>query len=128
MSKDIRADEASRKEFMDADPDAPFVMVNFLRFKPGGGSKDYGKYGAAFGKLIRKYGGKFIYNGRVAKRFVGDGEWHAVALVQYPSRKAFYDLTTCEEYMKIHPFREDGLEKTLVYATVPVDQTSAGLG
>lgn len=49
MSKDIRADETSRKQFMDADPDAPFVMVNFLRFKPGGGSKDYGKYGAAFG-------------------------------------------------------------------------------
>lgn len=47
--------------------------------------------------------------------------------MQYPSRKAFYDLTTSEEYMKIHPFREDGLEKTLVYATVPVGQTSAGL-
>ena len=125
---DIRGEEADRKAFMEADPDGPFVMVNFLKFKPGGGSKDYGKYGSAFGKLIKQYGGEFIYNGRVAQRFVGDDDWHAVALVRYPSRKAFYDLTTSAEYMKIHGYREVGLEKTLVYATIPVDRGQAGLG
>lgn len=124
---DIRGEEAVRKAFADADPGAEFVMVNFLKFKPGGGSRAYGKYGSAFAKLIKQYGGEFIYNGRVAQRFVGDDDWHAVALVRYPSRKAFYELTTSEEYLKIHPFREDGLEKTLVYATAPVDRGQAGL-
>lgn len=119
MNDAIRPEEDIRKEFCDEDPDAPFVMVNFLRFKPGGGSKEYGKYGSAFADLLRQYGGEFIYQGRVAKRFVGDDDWHAIALVKYPSRRAFYECTTSEEYAKIHPHRKDGLEKTLVYATVP---------
>lgn len=116
----IRPEEDIRTEFVEKDPDGPFVMINFLRFKPGGGSKEYGKYGAAFAKLIAARGGKFIYNGRVVQRFVGDDEWHAVALVEYPSRRVFQEVTTSPEYMKIHEHREDGLEKTLVYATTPV--------
>lgn len=120
MSKEIRADVDERKAFMDEDPDAPFAMINFLRFKPGGGSKEYGKYGAAFAKLLEAIGGKFVYRGRVVRRFVGEDDWHAVAVVHYPSRRSFYELTTSEAYMKIHEHREDGLEKTLVYATAPV--------
>ena len=121
MSKSqIRPEEDTRAEFLENDDGGPFVMVNFLKFKPGGGSREYGKYGSAFAKLIEKHGGRFIYNGRVAQKFVGDEDWHAVALVHYPSRKAFVELTTSPEYMAIHPHREDGLEKTLVYATTPV--------
>ena len=116
----IRPDDEARDRFLENDDGGPFVMVNFLKFKPGGGSKEYGKYGAAFAKLIVERGGRFLYNGRVAQKFVGDEDWHAVALVEYPSRKVFLELTTSPEYMEIHPHREDGLEKTLVYATTPV--------
>ena len=117
----IRPENDTREEFVKKDEDGPFVMVNFLKFKPGGGSKEYGKYGAAFAKLIAEHGGRFLYNGRVVQKFVGDDDWHAVALVEYPSRKVFLELTTSPEYMEIHPHREDGLEKTLVYATTPVN-------
>ena len=116
----IRPEDEARNRFLENDDGGPFVMVNFLKFKPGGGSKEYGKYGSAFAKLIAERGGRFLYNGRVAQKFVGDEDWHAVALVEYPSRKVFLELTTSPEYMKIHPHREDGLEKTLVYATTPV--------
>ncbi len=116
----IRPDDEARDRFLENDDGGPFVMVNFLKFKPGGGSKEYGKYGAAFAKLIAERGGRFLYNGRVAQKFVGDEDWHAVALVEYPSRKVFLELTTSPEYMEIHPHRADGLEKTLVYATTPV--------
>ena len=116
----IRPDDEARDRFLENDDGGPFVMVNFLKFKPGGGSKEYGKYGAACAKLIVERGGRFLYNGRVAQKFVGDEDWHAVALVEYPSRKVFLELTTSPEYMEIHPHREDGLEKTLVYATTPV--------
>lgn len=116
----IRPEDEVRDRFLENDDGGPFVMVNFLKFKPGGGSKEYGKYGAAFAKLIVERGGRFLYNGRVAQKFVGDEDWHAVALVEYPSRKVFHELTTSPEYMEIHPHREDGLEKTLVYATTPV--------
>ncbi len=127
MSEEIRAELDARKAFADEDPDAPFAMVNFLRFKPGGGSKEYGKYGSAFSKLLRSYGGEFIYSGRVVRRFVGDDDWHTVAVVHYPSCRAFYALTTSDEYAKIHEHREEGLEKTLVYAIAPVDRAQAGL-
>ncbi len=116
----IRPEDEVRDRFLQNDDGGPFVMVNFLKFKPGGGSKEYGKYGAAFAKLIVERGGRFLYNGRVAQRFVGDEDWHAVALVEYPSRKVFQELTNSPEYSEIHPHREDGLEKTMVYATVPV--------
>ena len=116
----IRPDDEARDRFLENDDGGPFVMVNFLKFKSGGGSKEYGKYGSAFAKLIVERGGRFLYNGRVAQKFVGDEDWHAVALVEYPSRKVFLELTTSPEYMEIHPHREDGLEKTLVYATTPV--------
>ncbi len=119
-SSSIRSENDVREEFVKKDEDGPFVMVNFLKFKPGGGSKEYGKYGAVFAKLLAERGGRFLYRGRVAERFVGDEDWHAVALVEYPSRKTFHELTTSPEYMEIHPHREDGLEKTMVYATVPV--------
>lgn len=116
----IRPETDVRKEFMEGDPEGSFVMVNFLKFKPGGGSKEYSKYGEAFAKLLESRGGKFIYRGRVAQKFVGDDDWHAIALVEYPSRKVFYEVTTSDEYLAIHDHREDGLEKTLVYATVPM--------
>ena len=119
-SSSIRPESDVREDFVKQDEDAPFVMVNFLKFKSGGGSKEYGKYGAAFAKLLAERGGRFLYTGRVAQKFVGEEDWHAVALVEYPSRKVFQELTTSPEYMEIHPHREDGLEKTMVYATVPV--------
>ena len=127
MNDNIRPDDDVRNAFVEADPDGPFVMVNFLRFKPGGGSREYGRYGSAFAKLIKQYGGRFLYNGRVAEKFVGDEDWHAVALVEYPSRRAFSDLTTSDAYREIHPHREDGLEKTQVYATIPLDRAKSGL-
>ena len=56
-----------------------------------------------------------------------EDDWQAIALVHYPSRRAFYELTTSDEYAKIHDRRQDGLEKTLVYATAPIDRTQARL-
>ena len=120
MRNPLDAEETLRAFLEGTDEDGPFIMVNLLKFKPGGGAKQYRKYGEAMSRLIPKIGGKFIYNGRVIKKFVGEKDWHAVALVQYPSRKAFYDMLHSAEYQAIHPFREDGLEKTRVYATLPL--------
>lgn len=121
MSTDaIRPEAQARERLFATDDGGPLVMVNFLKFKPGGGAKEYGRYGSAFAKLLTERGGRFIYTGRVVQRMIGEEEWHAVAVVEYPSRKAFVEITSSAEYQKIHPHREDGLEKTLLYATTPV--------
>ncbi|MEM9189274.1 MAG: DUF1330 domain-containing protein [Myxococcota bacterium] len=98
--------------------EGPWVMVNLLRFRPGGGSKAYGKYATAFAKLLEEAGGRFLYRGRVGAAIIGGSEqWHAVALVEYPSREAFIRLIESDAYQAIHPHREDGLEATRLLAT-----------
>lgn len=97
----------------------PVVMLNLLKFKRGGGSKDYAAYAKGFESLLQKAGGRFIYMGRAAERLVGHEDWDAVALVEYPSRKAFADVMNSPEYAKIAPLREHGLERTVLYATDP---------
>ena len=46
-------------------------------------------------------------------------DWDSVALVQYPSRKAFIDMVTTPEYEKAHEHRESGLERTVLIACTP---------
>ncbi|MFN0119772.1 MAG: DUF1330 domain-containing protein [Blastocatellia bacterium] len=103
-----------------ANPDnGPVVMLNLLKFKRGGGSKEYGQYSDAFQKLLLEHGGRFLFLGRATELLVGTEDWDAVALVEYPSRQVFLQLTSSPEYRAIAPLREQGLERTLLYATTP---------
>lgn len=97
--------------------DGPVVMLNLLKFKRGGGSKVYGQYSEAFQKLLHQHGGRFVYLGRADELLIGDQTWDAVALVEYPSRKVFLEVTSLPEYKEIAPWREQGLESAMLYAT-----------
>jgi uncharacterized protein (DUF1330 family) len=105
------------------DVEGPITMVNLLRFEPGGGSKAYGEYAAAFASLLEEAGGTFLYRGRVEATLVGDETWHAVALVTYPSREAFLKIARSDAYRSIHPLRERGLAATRLFATRAYPQT-----
>ena len=96
--------------------DVPVVMLNLLRFAPGGGAKAYGRYAGEFLKLLADLGGRLLYQGRAEQLIVGAGQWHQVLLVQYPSRKAFIDMFHSEAYRDIHRFRDEGLAATILYA------------
>ena len=56
--------------------------------------------------------------GKVDQTLIGpaDEAWDAIALVQYPSRKAFIEMTSTKEYDAAHEHRESGLERTLLLA------------
>lgn len=97
----------------------PVVMLNLLKFARGGGAKSYAKYAEAFEPLLLKCGGRIVFSGRGAESLVGSESWDAVALVQYPSRRAFADLINSPEYAAIAPLRRGGLERTILYATDP---------
>jgi uncharacterized protein (DUF1330 family) len=110
-----------------ANPDpGPVVMLNLLKFRRGGGSRAYGRYSEAFGALLERHGGRFLYLGRTTELLVGKEDWDAVALVEYPSRQAFLRITGSPEYAAIAPLREDGLERTMLYATTPRTVAPAG--
>jgi uncharacterized protein (DUF1330 family) len=95
-----------------ADPaDGPVVMVNLLRFKPGG-EADYLRYAGAMRKLVEGRGGRFLWSGRVTAQVIGTGGegFEIVGLVEYPSRQAFVEIASSPEVAEIGVHRSAGLE------------------
>ena len=121
-SSSIRPNKEQFIELMNAPDEGPVTMLNLLKFKAGGGSKEYGKYGDSVVPMVEERGGKVLWMGKVEQTLIGDlnaDDWDAIALVQYPSRKAFIEMVTTPEYEKAHEHRESGLERTVVIACTP---------
>ncbi len=96
------------------------VMVNLLKFKPDNGAASYNQYGVEVAKILGKIGARILFAGPVAQSVVGhDGDWDAIAVVEYPSRKVFLEMGMSAEYQAIHHFRDEGLERTELYAINP---------
>lgn len=102
----------------EAPDDAPVVMLNLLKFKPGG-EPAYQRYSAAFRELAKKHDVRVIYSGRAEQLLIGEDQWDMIALVEYPSRKVFLEMTRSPEYVQISADRTAGLERTVLYATRP---------
>jgi uncharacterized protein (DUF1330 family) len=118
----IRPNDSQFLELMNAPDEGPVVMINLLKFKPRGGSQEYGKYGDAVTQMVEARGGKLLWMGRVDQTLIGDvdaNDWDAAALVQYPSRAAFIEMVSSKEYQGAHEHREGGLERTVLLACTP---------
>ena len=98
----------------------PFVMLNLLKFNKEGGRESYFKYIKGTGPFLEAVGGKVLYFGKPKELLQGSEEWDLLMLVQYPSRKAFLEMANNPDYLKVHEFRADGVERTVLYATDPV--------
>ena len=95
-----------------ADPTpGPVVMVNLLRFKPGG-EEAYARYATPMREIVESRGGRFVWSGRVTSQVIGAGgeDVTIVALVEYPSRKAFVEIATSPKVAEIGANRAEGLE------------------
>lgn len=102
-----------------ADPaETPVVMLNLLRFKPGG-EPEYRRYATAMRKLVEGRGGRFLWTGRVTAQVVGSGGegFEVVGLVEYPSRKVFVEIATSQDVAAIGVHRTAGLEGQWLLAT-----------
>jgi uncharacterized protein (DUF1330 family) len=98
----------------------PFVMLNLLKFKKDGGRESYFRYIKDSGPFVEKVGAKVIYFGKPKELLQGKEDWDLLMLVQYPSRKAFLEMTSNPGYLKVHEYRADGVERAVLYATDPV--------
>ena len=109
----------------------PISMVNLLKYKKTAryedgrdtnlsGEEAYGLYAAEVISYVEKYGGEFVFAGKVSRLMLGDVEdlWDAVAIAKYPSRKAMMDMTMDPGYQKIHIHRDAGLEGQLNIETL----------
>ena len=106
----------------------PVVMLNLLKFQGSAGAAAYARYGAAVNPLLTAHGACILYMGRAAELLIGSEPWDAVALVEYPSRQAFLAMIASPEYQAIHTHREQGLERTVLYATTPLHNPQSEKG
>jgi uncharacterized protein (DUF1330 family) len=100
--------------------DSTVVMLNLLKYKADGGKSSYLNYMKEATKFVESVGGKVLYLGKPDELLNGEETWDLLMLVQYPSRKAFLQMVNNPEYLKIHEFREEALDRAVLYATDPV--------
>lgn len=119
MSSIVPTDDALRALAANPD-DGVVVMLNLLKFKGEEGAQAYERYAESASKMIEARGGRIVYAGQAAELLVGDETWDAIVLVEYPSRKVFLEMVNTPEYHTAHVYREQGLERTVLYATSPM--------
>lgn len=115
-----------------SDDEGPVVMVNLLRFKPVAdepcaglsGEEAYRKYGDEMVAFVESRGGRLIWSGQLSSQVIGTGgeEFHSVAIVEYPSRKAFVEIAMDPFVAEIGKYRAAGLEMQWLLATT-TDET-----
>lgn len=103
------------------DHGGPIVMLNLLRFAPGGQEvyREYARILSA--RFLDRYGAEVIYAGLGATTLVAeDGQdWDAVVLVWYPNREAFSRMVADPAYRDVTTFRTAALSEAVWQATVP---------
>ena len=100
--------------------DEPVVMVNLLTFKPDGGRESYARYAQEVAPHLQRVGATVRYAGNAPTQVIGDNEkpwWDAILVVEYPSPAAFIEMVTNEDYLKIHEYRANALDRGDLIAT-----------
>ena len=115
------------RTLLDGAQDSPVVMVNLLTFRPRASAPDtglsgadaYQLYGTEMRKLIESQGARILFTGRVDSTVIGESDcgFHAIALVEYPSRKKFIEIAQSAEVAKIGVHRAAGLESQWLIAS-----------
>lgn len=116
----IKSNKDQFEELAGSANEEPFVMLNLLKFKKEGGRETYFRYIRESGPFVEAVGAKVLYFGKPKELLQGTEEWDLLMLVQYPSRKAFLKMANNPDYLKVHEFRAEGVERAVLYATDPV--------
>jgi len=116
----IKSNDDQFQALADNANEEPFVMLNLLKFKKDGGREAYFRYIKESGPFVVAVGAKVVYFGKPKELLQGEEDWDLLMLVEYPSRKAFLTMTQNPDYLKVHEFRAQGVERAVLYATDPV--------
>ena len=119
----------------EVEDNGPVYMTNLFKFReraeyPDGRESDltgieaYQLYGAETGKHITAIGGQLIHTSVFVGMIVGEVEdlWEAIAIVEYPSIKAFMTMVSSDEWQRHAIHREAGLQGQLnMLSQIPPD-------
>lgn len=116
------------------DSEGPIVMVNLLRYRdkaaypadsdatPCSGREAYQRYSEVALRNVAEVGGELFYLGQVAVSVIAPAgeEWDDVALVRYPSRRAFIEMIGRADYQAGALHRSAALADSRLIATQAV--------
>lgn len=106
-------------------------MINLLRYReqaaypegsaaePCSGREAYRRYGSVAAQRIASVGGRLLWMGSVQATVVApaDESFDDAVLLEYPSRKAFFEMVSQPEYQAAAPHRSAALEDSRLIAT-----------
>lgn len=101
--------------FLAEDPGGPVVMLNLLRFRPGGAER-YDDYRRALLASGVAADAEPLFFGTGFPALQGE-DWDAVAIVRYPSRAVFAGMVRSPEYRAIEHLREQALTDAVLQPT-----------
>jgi uncharacterized protein (DUF1330 family) len=115
-------DTSELEGFLAADPNGPVVMLNLIRFAPGGAAK-YTQYMERFSSsgVKERYGVTIIYGGvgHPSLAAAEGGDWDMVVLVRYPSRQHFVDMINDADYQNFEHLRAQAVATAVLQPTTP---------
>jgi len=114
-----------------AQSDEPVWMVNLMKYRERAEYAD-GRETELTGQqaddeytpfeALAKVGAEIVFVGEVEQQLLGDDPvWDRVAVVKYPSGRAFIEMQTLPEFQKKHVHKDAGMKQTFVIGTSPID-------
>jgi len=120
------------RAFRDRATGEPIQMLNLLKFADKAvyedgresdltGREAYQLYAEGFCRVMGPLGVTILYSGDTRGFLIGEGEgeWDAMALIQYPSTQVMLDMFRNEEYQKAQAHRAAGLVGQLLIECEP---------
>ncbi len=118
----IEIEDGALDVLLAEDPGGPVVMLNLLRFAPGG-RESYQRYADALhAEINARYGLEVTYLGAGGRALVADDgqAWDMVVLVRYPDRTAFAAMIRDPQYRAVAHLRSEALVEAVLQPTLPV--------
>lgn len=110
------------RAFRDRATGEPISMLNLLKFRDKAvyedgrecdltGREAYQLYAEGFCRVMEPLGSRIIYSGETRGFLIGEGqgEWDAIAVIEYPSTQVMLDMFRNEEYQQAQAHRAAGL-------------------
>ena len=125
----INVETAGRWLHLPAEQDGHVWMLNLMKYhrvaqyadgnaEAISGEAADDKY-APLGPLAA-VGAQAVFLSPVIEQHAGDPAWDRIGIVDYPSRKAFFDMQRRDDFKAQHEHKEAGMEFTIVMGTEPV--------
>ena len=127
----LNKDYAAEMFSISTEDDGPVWMVNLMKYRE---NADYGdsRKSIITGKeadnlyspieVLSEIGAEIVFIGDVEIQLLGDDpQWDRVAVVKYPTRRSFVEMSARKDFQEKHVHKEAGMQKTIVMGCVPME-------